>query len=105
MSADRTAWAINLVQVPSFNLTGLNLKCPDSWSTFDARFIAPGSTQRAFVLKVLRALKEVGAFYVNGHSLSSDLFQLCQAAYGNQPFQDDASTGSDASYKNKSSPI
>jgi len=67
----------------------------------DAHFIAPGSIQpqRAFVLKVLRALKEVGAFYVNGHSLSSDLFQLCQAAYGNQPFQDDALTGSDSSYK------
>ena len=45
VSADRTAWTINLVQVPSFNLTGLNLKNHDSWSTFDARFIAPGSIQ------------------------------------------------------------
>lgn len=55
--------------------------------------------QRVFVLRVLRALKGVGAFYIVGHTLSSTLFQSCQQCLGGMPYKDDSVDGTDATYK------
>jgi isopenicillin N synthase-like dioxygenase len=54
--------------------------------------------EQHFVRKVLRALKEIGAFYIIGHGLPSDLFDSMVQANGHLPWKDDAE-GGDGSFK------
>jgi isopenicillin N synthase-like dioxygenase len=94
------AWTIVLAEVPCINVLDLNLRENMIWKEFDARSCYdPSNRKRGFVLKVLRALREVGAFYISGHDLKSDLFHMCQTAYGSRPYKDDASYGTDETFK------
>ena len=100
VSSVATPWVIKLVAVPSINVLGLQLGNASVWGQVDARSLCVGDRIRGFVLKVLRALLEVGAFYVVGHGLKSDLFQLCQSSlYGNRPYAEDAVSGTDSTFK------
>lgn len=100
VTATSTTWLIQLVQVPLINVLGLHLSSSASdWSKLDARNCPLNDRRRGFILKLLRALREVGAFYIIGHGLSPDLFHTCQSVYGNQAYRDDADVGTDRTYK------
>jgi len=54
--------------------------------------------ERDFVTVILRVLKEIGAFYVVAHGVSSDLFSTLQATLGELPYKNDAEA-EDSSFK------
>jgi len=87
-----TSWRILLAKVPTFNVAGLGLTDNGChWSDMEQNaFQCACPRDQYFVRKVLRALKEVGAFYIVGHGVSSDLFDSIMQAYGHLPWKDDA---------------
>ena len=89
---DATNWLIMLAAVPTLNVAGLGLvDCGnDTWENTEPDQIC--ARHQCFVRKVLRALKEVGAFYIIGHGLTSDLFDSLVQAKGNLPWKDDTVT-------------
>ena len=92
-------WEVLLTQVPVLSAAGASLSDDFGWSVFDARAMPPGDVRRGLVLRVLRALREVGAFYLASHGLAHDLFHACQLALGGLPYVDDSVHGSDVSRK------
>ena len=98
---DATNWLIMLAAVPTLNVAGLGLvDCGNNtWANMEpVQNSGDCARHQCFVRKVLRALKEVGAFYIIGHGLTSDLFDSLVQAKGNLPWKDDAEAA-DADFK------
>eukprot|EP00049_Salpingoeca_infusionum_P023636 m.13192 g.13192 ORF g.13192 m.13192 type:complete len:445 (-) comp5912_c0_seq1:841-2175(-) len=96
-------WQLQLAAPPALNIAGLQLaKHGSVWETLqslDDDVGAHNPRVRTFVLRVLRAMRTLGAFYVVAHGLPADLFHTCQQAYKPLPYQSEAERDDDASRK------
>ena len=81
-----TQWEIVLADIPIINMAGVDRLEICTTPTSDVTSIS--DTSFHFILKVLRAMKEVGSFHIAGHSGNVDMYSLVHRSLGALPWRE-----------------
>lgn len=81
-----TEWEIVLADIPVINICGINKL--EICTTPTERVNNLSDASRHFVMKILRAMLEIGSFHITGHGGNTDLFSLVHGSVGLLPWRE-----------------
>jgi hypothetical protein len=81
-----TEWEMVLADIPIISMAGVNrLEICTTPSSAVSRI---SDTSRHFILKVLRAMQEIGSFHITGHGGNTDWYSLVHKSIGLLPWRE-----------------